>query len=268
MIRRTIKNKCSLDGVGLHSGVPVKVTFHPGSKGIHFVLGAERVEARPENVSDVSRCTRLGSISTIEHVMATLACLEITDVDVEVTANELPGLDGSSLPYVQLLSSIGTEDLNEVAVPQLFKRVVETEGDAKINIGSGTGQWRYRFVTEDRFPGEQIFESLSVCRDFPTEIAPARTFVLSEEIPMVIQHGLGKGLDPTSAVMVGPDGYDNSVRFPDELARHKLLDLIGDLYLAGLPVASLNVTAERSGHRLNVATAAKLSALAAASGVR
>lgn len=260
--RKTIKDKLVFEGRGLHSGEPVKLTFRPGQSGIAFTYGSERVAATIENVTDTSRCTRLGSISTIEHAMATFACLEITDIEVEVSGPELPGLDGSALPYVQGLMKTGLTTFGEREIPALFKRVWEAEGEAKIGVANGEGHWKYSFFTENRYPGEQTFESKNITADYPSQIAPARTFVLSEEMPMVLEYGLGKGLDPTTVVMVGPDGYDNTVRFADELARHKLLDLIGDLYLAGLPVASLNVVAERSGHRLNIAAAHKLRAVA------
>lgn len=242
----------------MHSGEPVKVQIHPGEQGIYFRKGADRFKATPGEVTDTSRCTRLGTISTVEHLMAAFAGFEITDAEVEIDADELPGLDGSSLEYVSALRLVGLAEIGQDEIPPLFKRITVPEDDAKINIALGNGHWRYEFVIQARFPGEQIFESSQIQKDFAEQVAPARTFVLSEEMPMVIQYGLGKGLDATSAVIVGPEGYDNSVRFPDELARHKMLDLIGDLYLTGIPISSLSVVAHKSGHRLNIEAAKRL----------
>jgi len=256
--RKTIANDVSFEGLGLHSGVPVQVVVHPAENGIWFRCGSENIQALPENVSETTRCTRLGTVSTIEHLMSAFAGLEVTDAVVELSEPELPGLDGSSQIYVQSLIDIGFAALAEVEMPPLFSRVFLQEDGLKIAISKGSGHWRYEYQTGDRWPGRQGFETTDVAQTYAAEIAPARTFVLAEEIPMIIQLGLGRGLDEDSAVIVGIEGYKNLARFPDELARHKLLDVIGDLYLAGVPIRHLNVVAERSGHRANVHAAAML----------
>jgi UDP-3-O-[3-hydroxymyristoyl] N-acetylglucosamine deacetylase len=257
--RRTLKNTTTLQGKGLHTGEPVTVRIHPAQDGIHFRHGSERVAAKPENVTDTTRCTRLGSIGMIEHMMAALGALEITDAEVEMDAAELPGADGSSDPYLRALLAAGTEDFGEAEVPQLFTRIFHQEDDSlKLAIGKGSGHWRYVYNLGPRWPHEQAYETSDVCSAFADEIAAARTFVLAEEIPMAQQMGLGRGLDESSVLILGVEGYINAPRFPDEPARHKLLDLMGDLYLAGVPLRSLNVVAERTGHRCNVHAAAML----------
>ena len=92
--RKTLQSDVVMEGLGLHSGIPVKVHIYPGDQGIAFRRGDERVLAKPENVTDTTRCTTLGPVSTIEHLMSAFAGLEITDAEVEVDAPELPGLDG------------------------------------------------------------------------------------------------------------------------------------------------------------------------------
>lgn len=256
--RKTVANEVSLEGLGLHSGVPVRVLIHPGDQGIWFRLGTEKVEAKPQNVTDTTRCTRLGPVSTVEHLVSAFAGLEVTDAEVELSDFELPGLDGSSRLYVSALNEVGFQPLPEVEMPPLFSRVFLQEDGLKVAISKGTGHWRYIYETGPRWPGEQSFEANDSVAAYETEIAPARTFALAEEIPMIIQHGLGKGLDEESALIVGIEGYKNPARFSDELARHKLLDLMGDLYLAGVPIRHLNVVAERSGHRANVRAASML----------
>jgi UDP-3-O-acyl-N-acetylglucosamine deacetylase len=102
------------------------------------------------------------------------------------------------------------------------------------------------------------YESENVVTDYRSGIAPARTLVLSEEVPHIIAAGLGQGLNKDQVLVLGENGYENEARFADEPARHKMLDLIGDLYLSGVPIDHLNVVASRSGHRTNVIAAARL----------
>ncbi|HEY0867874.1 MAG TPA: UDP-3-O-acyl-N-acetylglucosamine deacetylase [Fimbriimonas sp.] len=256
--RKTLAKEVRLEGHGLHTGEPVRLTIHPGESGIRFRYGGSSVLATPENVSDTTRSTRVGEVGTVEHLMSAFAGLEVTDAEVEVDAPELPGLDGSSIAYVQALAEAGFVEIDEREVPALFKRVFLQEEGIKIAASKGTGHWRYVYATGERWPVEQAYESSDVIRDYGEEIAPSRTFALSEEIPKLIELGLGRGLDENSALIVGIEGYKNEPRFPDEPARHKLLDLLGDLYLSGVPARALNVVAERSGHRTNVQAAAIL----------
>jgi UDP-3-O-acyl-N-acetylglucosamine deacetylase len=256
--RKTVANDVFLEGLGLHSGIPVRVAIRPGAKGIAFRLGAERVEAKPENVTDTTRCTTLGPVGTIEHLMSAFAGLEITDAEIELDAPELPGLDGSAGPYVEAILGIGTADIGEAEIPSLYKRVFLQDDKIKVAVSKGEGLWRYSYLTDSRWPGEQSFEMQIDAPTYASHVAPARTFVLAEEIPMIIQHGLGRGLDENTALILGIDGYKNESRFDDEPSRHKLLDLMGDLYLSGVPIKFLNVVAERSGHRSNVQAAALL----------
>ncbi|CAN5466578.1 UDP-3-O-acyl-N-acetylglucosamine deacetylase [soil metagenome] len=256
-VRRTVRNAVSFSGLGLHSGNSVEVTVNPGESGIAFRSGPDRVLARPENVSNTQRCTQLGSVSTIEHLMSALAALEITDAEIEVTGGELPGLDGSALPFYRGLNAVSTEEIGEGHCGDIFRRLFLPEDSGRtISVSKGEGHWRYLFDLGPRWPGEQAFKSK--LDDYEAEIAPARTLVLSEELEMAMKAGLGKGLTEESVLIIDPTGYRNFERFPDEPARHKLLDLIGDLYLSGVPIRFLNVVAERTGHRINVAMAKML----------
>ena len=253
--RRTIRREFTLDGLGLHSGVPVTVRFRPSSEGIRFFLGAQSWTAIPENVTDTTRCTKLGEISTVEHAMSALAGADVTDVDVLLSAPELPALDGSSKEYYEPLIESGSEELGEVEAPGLFSRVFLQEGDVKIAISSGDGRWRFLFDPGARWPGAQEFEA-HLPDDYAKEVGPARTFGFESELPMIRAAGLAKGLNEQSALVLGADGYLNPpARFEKEPARHKLLDAVGDLYLAGVPIRFLNVVCERSGHASHVRAA-------------
>lgn len=254
--RRTLQDSITFDGVGLHSGEPVRATVHPGEDGLWFRSGPERVRAIPQNISDTSRCTRLGGISTIEHLMSALAAVEITDAEIEVEGGELPGMDGSSVEFVRSLTASAVEFLGTAELPSLFTRIfIQKDNGPKVAIGKGEGHWRFVYDLGDRWPGQQCFETEDIVRDYASQVAPARTLVLAEEIPTVQALGLGRGLDESSVLVVGPEGYLNDARFEDEPVRHKLLDLVGDLYLAGVPIRLLNVVAEKSGHRANVEAA-------------
>ena len=249
---------CHLAGAGLHSGDPVQVQIEPSESGIHFCCGQDRIKAISQNVSDTSRCTRLGTISTIEHVMSALAGLAITDADIILTANELPALSGGSDDYVRELSAAGTETIGKAEF-SLFERVFFVEGDVRVGISKGEGHWRYDFECGDRWPHSQFYECRLNSQLYSDDIAPSRTFAFEEEVEPLLKAGLAKGLNLETALIIGQQGYNNQAKWPDEPARHKILDLIGDLYLAGVPPHLLNVVGVRSGHRTNVAAALRLS---------
>jgi UDP-3-O-[3-hydroxymyristoyl] N-acetylglucosamine deacetylase len=253
--RKTLDNSASFEGLGLHSGEPVTVTIHPGERGIWFRSGSHQVQAIPENVTDTTRCTKLGEISTIEHLMSALAGLEITDAEIELTAPELPAMDGSAKPFVEALLTQPLKELGTTQLKDPFSRIFVQETDAKMAISRGSGHWRYTFDTGQRWPGSQVYESTQIEAVYANEVAPARTFGFAEEIPVIIERGLARGLNLETALVIGDTGYNNYALFEDEPARHKLLDAIGDLFLAGVPPRFLNVAAERTGHRANVKAA-------------
>jgi len=255
---RTLSETADFKGLGLHSGVPVTVRIHPRESGILFRQGETRVEARADNVTDTRRCTCLGTVATVEHLMSAFAGLGITGAEVEVEGPELPALDGSALEWVRGLRGAGLVDTGQAQIEGPFARVYEKSERYSLAVSSGDGWWRYTYDVGDRWPGMQDFETNLTPDQYEADIAPARTFGLEEELPAIRAAGLAQGLDEGSALVLGAAGYLNEPRFPDEPARHKLLDLLGDLYLSGVPVHRLNVVAERSGHEANVRCAQKL----------
>lgn len=257
---RTLATVAEFAGRGLHSGTPVTVRIHPHESGIIFRQGETRVNAHPDNVSDTRRCTCVGGVATVEHLMSAFGGLGITGAEVEVDGPELPALDGSALGWVEGLQAVGLVDYGQATLEGPFARVYEKADPVSVAVSTGEGWWRYTYDTGDRWPGIQDFELQLTPERYVTDIAPARTFGLEEEIPMLQAAGLAQGLDLDSALVLTASGYQNPPRFADEPARHKLLDLIGDLSLAGVPVALLNVVAERAGHTANVRAAAKLAA--------
>lgn len=155
---------------------------------------------------------------------------------------------------------VGFSELGLSSLEGPFTRVHHHDCDVKIAISSGVGHWRYEFECGDRWPGSQHYDLMLTAEAFLAQVAPARTFAFEEEMEKVRESGLGQGLDETNAFLIGANGYLNPAKFLDEPARHKLLDLIGDLALSGVPVSCLNVVAARSGHRTNVEAARKLRA--------
>lgn len=251
--RRTVARQVRLSGRGLHTGRPVHVTIHPGTGGIAFRHGSSRVPATPEQVTATDRHTKLGDIATVEHIMSAFAGTEITDAEVELSYPELPALDGSAADFATALS--GTEPLPPAESRLPDRELLVSDGDAWIRVQPGTGQWAYTY----EYAGVTQTVKCVLPDDYLTGIAPARTIAHTHEVPALRARGLGQGLDIGSVVLIGPDGYGNTPRYPDEPARHKLLDLLGDLHLAGIPARHLDVTAHRSGHTTGVRMARALS---------
>lgn len=256
--RYTVGQSFEIGGLGLHSGRETKVRVKPGNQGIAFWDGATRIEAAPENVSDTRRCTVLGTIATIEHLMSALAGAGITDAEIEVEGNELPGLDGSAKRFSAAIGEVGVVECGSIAVEGPFERVFTVHESAKVGVAKGDGHWRYHFDLTRADLGEQIAEVQLGGTVYQDEVALARTIVFEEELPHVAALGLGQGLTENDVLIIGKGGYRNEARLPLEPATHKLLDLIGDLALAGIPATLLSVVAERSGHSLNVQAAMRL----------
>jgi UDP-3-O-acyl-N-acetylglucosamine deacetylase len=194
----------------------------------------------------------------IEHLMSALAGLEITDAEVQVDGDELPILDGSSADYVNGLKAAGLQTIGSEKRCRLFGRINLREQNQAIGVSVGTGRWRYEFEREDFFPGYQVFEAYLEGAVYEDRVSPARTFAFEDEIEQLLMAGLGKGGSEENTLVIGKDGYRTPSRFADEPARHKLLDCIGDLALAGIPIRFLNVVAERTGHRMHVQAAQRL----------
>lgn len=258
MKRHTLASAFEVKGRGLHSAEPVTVRVSPGDDGIAFRSGASRVAALAENVTDTRRCTCLGEIATVEHLLSALSALGVTDAEVEVKGQEMPGLDGSALPWVEQIRKVGLEDLGDWHHDTPARRVFAVDGERRVSVSVGEGHWRCIFDAGERWPGEQSAETSLV--DYEEAIAPARTFAFHTELPHLKDLGLGQGLDESSALVLGEDGYVNEARFDNEPARHKLLDLLGDLALTGIPAAALNVEGHRCGHDINVRAAAEVRA--------
>ncbi|HVP37823.1 MAG TPA: UDP-3-O-acyl-N-acetylglucosamine deacetylase [Candidatus Saccharimonadales bacterium] len=269
-VQRTLKAPVAYSGVGLHTGLPGTVRLVPGGPdtGIRFVRvdrpGRPEVRLSPENaVYDTSRGRRtiLGhdgvEVHTVEHLLATLAGLGVDNLTVEVDALELPEpRDGSAAPLVELCLKAGVV---EQAVPRRYFRVERpvshSAGGVQLMAVPHEGlRISFTIQYDDALVGTQHATFELDPETFAREIAPARTFVLERDIAAMKAQGLIQGARLENGVVVKEGGILNTepLRFPDEFVRHKILDLLGDLYLMGRPLLG-HFTAIRSGHEANVA---------------
>lgn len=263
--QRTIRAPAVVEGVGYWSGRDARVEFHPAAPGagIAFVrvdLGWDaRIPARVQNRVEVPRRTTLAvggaRVEMVEHVMAALAGLQIDNCEVRVNEAEMPGMDGSAQAFVEALDAAGVVE-QPAFRPQLAVREVTRlgDGDAWIEIrpaARGGLSACYHLDYGESVIGRQTFELLVTPDSFPNELADSRTFILKAEADWLLEQGLGAHISPRDLLIFGDDGpIDNQLRYPDECARHKVLDLVGDLALAGCDLAG-RVVAHRTGHRLN-----------------
>jgi len=235
------------------------VVLHPAQadSGIIFARNGERVQGIAENVVETARGTTIGQngsrIRTIEHLMAALHGLGIDNACIEVQGSELPALDGSSMPYVEAILSIGTVDLKKPRSLLRLKEPVYLRSNGSFILAVPSNQPKFTYVLRYEHPliGSQSATCVLTETNFSRDIAPARTFVMYEEIAGLISQHLAKGGSFDNAIVVWQDRTSSDLRFPDELARHKLLDLIGDVALVGGRLMA-DILAVKSGHALNV----------------
>lgn len=267
ILQRTLKQTISATGVGLHSGERVKLTLHPAAPDTGIVFrrtdlpAPVEVAVQPSLVND----TRLSStlvtdtgvrVGTIEHLMSAFAGLGIDNVVVDVTAAEIPIMDGSAAPFIFLLQTAGIE---EQAKPKKFIRVKKpvevVEGDKWVKLLPHDGfsvelSIEFNHPAFNRAP--QTVHIDFATRSYIDEISRARTFGFMHEVEYMRQHGLGRGGNLNNAIVIDDEYVLNpeGLRFPDEFVRHKILDAIGDLYIVGHPLIAA-FSGHKSGHALN-----------------
>lgn len=268
----TLQRSVEASGVGLHSGVPVSIRIHPApvSTGIVFVrtdLENFQIPASWRNVARVSYATSLMRqgvlISTIEHLLSVFYSMGIDNAYVDINNLEVPILDGSGKPFVELIHRAGIRHYRRKRRYLRIRRPLTIEDKGKrITI---LPDERFRLTCDVEFGhplvGRQELEMDVVPERYASEIAPARTFGFEYELDQMRDMGLIRGASLENAVCFTRDGVLNpgGLRFRDECCRHKALDLIGDLALIGRPLLG-HVIAERAGHAMHVALVAKIMA--------
>ncbi|WP_455370755.1 UDP-3-O-acyl-N-acetylglucosamine deacetylase, partial [Petrachloros mirabilis] len=263
-LQQTLANSVSCTGVGLHSGQPVTLTLRPAppDTGIVFVnrngqTGAS-LAASVEHLVATELCTAISGngfqVKTIEHILAALAGLNVDNAYVEVDAGEAPVMDGSSAPFVRMIRSAGIIPQNRSQSFLKLTRPLEVvDGSKRIRIEpSATPRITYSIQYDHPLIQTQAYSYEYSAGAFESEIAEARTFGFLQEVEALWARGLGRGGNLDNTVVLSKDGVlnESGLRFVNEFVRHKVLDLIGDFSLLGLPFIG-HLIADRSGHALH-----------------
>jgi UDP-3-O-[3-hydroxymyristoyl] N-acetylglucosamine deacetylase len=260
--RMTIGRPVSVQGVGLHRGERVDLTLRPASPGSGLVFvrtdrDGDEIPVHQDYLSGTAYATTLAvngtEAATVEHLLSAVVGLGIDDLRMELCGSEVPILDGSAAGFVDLLADAGRVE-SEVTrqVLRVEAPVTVRDGEKSITVEPGRGL-RIRYAIDFKHPIIQDSERLFTLRprSYAREIAPARTFCRLEEVEGLRRAGLARGGSLDNALVVDRDGLLNGpLRFRDEFVRHKILDLVGDLALLGLPLEG-RVTAVRAGHALH-----------------
>lgn len=271
MRQRTLKNATALEGTGLHTGRKVTVRISPAAEkqGILFCrvdLDPNlKVRASIENVSsDEMRQTAIvvgqGRVRTIEHLMASFHGLGVDNALVEIDGDEVPGMDGSALEFTRAILEAGLEEQNaERKFLEVKEPVYIDQGDQSIVLLPASGfSVSYMLSYRDADLADQYLTLPIMPEIFEREIASARTFCLKKEAELLLAQGFGKGANPSNTLVFEKNvPIGTQLRFENEACRHKMVDILGDLFLCGKFIQG-HVIASRSGHALNVELVRKI----------
>ncbi len=261
--QHTLKNPFELTGVGIHTGVPARVVVKPAKAdtGVNFVRSdlpdSDPVPAdhRALDVSARRTTLRHGAteVHTVEHLLAALMANGVHNLEVEIDGPEVPALDGSAKPWFDGIRSVGMVDQKVERKTFTLERPVVVELDGATLAAFPSAQsglsLSYTLDYSDLGLAPQFVELQLPDDDIIDTFAPARTFVFASEVDALRGAGLGKGADPDNTIILDGNGTQEAkLRFPDEPARHKMLDLLGDLFLLGADIRG-RVVATKSGHR-------------------
>ena len=279
-MQRTLKGPVEYRGVSLHSGKEIKITVRPAEagNGVTFVRtdleNQPVVRAHGANMKARQRRTCIqdgrAEVYTCEHLLAALYALDLDNVVIEIDGEEVPGLDGAAGEFFRGLQDAGSVESRMPRATYVVKQPIYVrEGSASIVALPGSGKLTIEYHLDypdlqsngnaSHVTGAKQIVGFEMSADnFERDIAPARTFVFQHEVEALRAAGLGKGANPQNTLVVGPDGpQENTLHWDDELARHKILDLIGDISNAGVDLDA-HIIATRSGHALNMALVKRL----------
>ncbi len=261
--QRTIKNTIPCKGIGLHTGqaVTMRINPAPANTGVVFVrtdLGGCEIAASAVNTAETSYATTLGRngavVKTVEHVMAALAGLNIDNACIELDAEEVPIMDGSAGPFIRLIADAGIQTQEKPRqMIKVIKPVFVRDGNKQIAVWPADAPSISCFIDFNHpLVREQSLQYAPSQGSFLREVADARTFGFLSDVKKLQENGLAKGASLENAVALTEDSVLNKegLRYKDEFVRHKILDLIGDLSLAGAPIIG-HIVAHKSGHAMN-----------------
>ena len=268
--QRTLKEKISCVGVGLHSGKEVRLKLKPADVDRGIIFLRTDLPARPEihataaNVTATLRATTLeengAKVFTIEHLMSALNVCGVDNCEIEISAEEPPVLNGNSIDFFKMIKSAG------VVEQERERKIIRVEKIYRVDDGAGKrfimalpyDGFRVSFVSVNPHPliGIQYADFEITEEVYEREIAPARTIAYEKEIDALRSMGLGLGGTLENVIVYTDAGWLNKLNYPDELVRHKILDVIGDMRLAG--IMNCHIVAAASGHALNTRLAKKI----------
>ena len=270
MKRKTIKNSVEILGIGLHKGEEIKLTLKPSENNDERGIIFKRIDVSDKNniikvdyrnLFDLERGTNIRNeddvkVHTIEHFLSSLSITGVTDILVEISGNELPILDGSSAGFVEKLLEAGIVELNEEIEPVVITEPVifsdEKAGKYVMALPYDGFKISYTIDFNHSFLKAQYYELEVNLENYMENIAKCRTFAFDYEIDFLKKNNLALGGSLENAVVVGAEGPLNpeGLRYPDEFVRHKILDIIGDLYVLGTPIKA-HIIAIKAGHYVN-----------------
>jgi UDP-3-O-[3-hydroxymyristoyl] N-acetylglucosamine deacetylase len=268
--QRTVKKAIHCEGIGLHSGISVKMRIEPAppDSGVVFVradLGGREIRAAAASTAATSYATTLSqggaAVKTVEHLLAAFAGLNIDNALVALDAEEIPIMDGSAGPFIRLIADSGIQTQEKLQpMMKLIKPVFVRDGDKQIAVWPAEAPGISYFIDFDHpLLREQSLQYFASEESFLRDVADARTFGFLSDVKTLRANGLARGASLNNAVALAGDSVLNKegLRYKDEFVRHKILDLIGDLSLAGMPVIG-HIVAHKSGHALNAQMVTKL----------
>ncbi len=267
--QRTLRNKVSCAGVGLHSGQKVHLELRPADvdSGIIFLRtdlpDKPKIHATADKVSATIRATTLSQngakVFTIEHLMSALNVCGVDNCEIVLDAEEPPVLNGNSIDFFRMIKSAGVVEQNAARNFTRLKKIYRVDADDKrFVMALPYDGFRVSFVSVNPHPliGIQYADFEITEEIYAAEIAPARTIAYEKEVDALHKMGLGLGGTLENVIVYNDSGWLNKLIYPDELVRHKILDVIGDLRLAG--IFNCHVVAAASGHALNTQLAKKI----------
>lgn len=271
-LQKTLKNEVSLSGSGLFTGEKASLRILPAAENTGIVFQRVDLPGRPEIpahfsfVREMPRCTRLAngqaSVQLVEHLLSALYALGIDNARIEIGGPEVPIFDGSAQVFVEHLQEVGFQLQSEPRAWLQISKPLYLSQDETHLIALPSDEFRISYTMhypQNPLLRSQYFSFSASAEDYKNEIAPCRTFALYEEILPLLQKGILKGGGLENGVVIKGDQIMNpeGIRFPDEMVRHKILDVIGDLALIGRPILA-HIIAIRSGHAANAAFAKML----------
>ena len=262
--QRTVAGEISCSGTGVHSGrtVNLKIKPAPPNHGIKFIrtdlINAPSIPALFKVVTDTTAATVLGIdgviVSTVEHLLACLAGLSIDNALIEIDSYEIPILDGSAFPFVDMISQVGIQQQNARRCFFIIKNPVMLEENGKTAAIYPDNSFRisYSIEYDNDLIGKQEYSLEVNEHSFSEEISKARTFGFYHEYQTLKNYGLARGGSLENAVVIDGQAVlnEDGLRYPDEFVRHKILDCVGDFSLLGMPVMG-HIVASKSGHLFN-----------------